>query len=377
MFLINPKILEWARNTIGMGIEEASKRLGVEADTLRKWEEGIEEAPFTKLNQFCVIYKRSSAIFLMDTIPLDNYPKDFRNHIENYTESLQRETLIAFRKARQIQTNFINIIGETVNPFIQEINNFKDDKDIESLVQKIQEIFGEEYSYTKRSVNDYEQLNYWKDKFAQLNILIIDLGFDRNDARAFLIYDNTAPIICLNTNDSPKARIFSIFHELSHLILKQSSLDSTKDFLDMKNKEEAYCNQFAGEFLVPKALLLKKLDSMDTNNQDLEHLLDTLSRTFVVSKYVILISLHKNNMIDKNEFNIHKSKLEDSYKQFEQRRKGSGGNYYSNYIVNNGKKYIQTVFNAFNSSKLSYNETLDYLGVKAENLSNIEYRAFK
>lgn len=377
MFLINPKVLVWARNTIGMGVDEASRKLGVGIDTLKQWEEGTEETPFRKLNRLSDVYKRSSAVFLMDSVPTDNYPKDFRDHIEGYTEDLQKETLMAFRKARQIQTNFVNLIGQRPNLFIQKITTVNNLTDVKSLVRKVQEILEEDYSYINRFRNEYEQLSYWKDKLSQLDILIVDLGFDRNDARAFLIYDDSAPIICLNTNDSPKARIFSIFHELAHIILKKSSLDNIEDFWDMKSNEEAFCNQLAGDFLVPREQLLAKLEGLDYKSYDLDSLLEVLGKIFVVSSYAILISLYKNQIVDSKQFNTQKLKLTNSYKQFNQARRSAGGNYYSNYIVNNSKKYIQTVFNAYNSNKLSYSETLGYLGVKAESLPNIEYLAFK
>ena len=42
--------------------------------------------------------------------------------------------------------------------------------------------------------------------------------------RALCIYFDEYPIIVLNSADSPNARIFSLFHELTHLILGQCAI---------------------------------------------------------------------------------------------------------------------------------------------------------
>ena len=41
---VTPTVLRWARMTINMSVEEAARRLGVDAATLERWEEG-EDLP--------------------------------------------------------------------------------------------------------------------------------------------------------------------------------------------------------------------------------------------------------------------------------------------------------------------------------------------
>ena len=65
-FFINPEILKWARITIGYSFEMAAKKLGVDVEKLKKWEEGLEEAPIRKIRKFGEVYKRATTVFLLN-----------------------------------------------------------------------------------------------------------------------------------------------------------------------------------------------------------------------------------------------------------------------------------------------------------------------
>lgn len=73
------------------------------------------------------------------------------------------------------------------------------------------------------------------------------------DFRGFCIYNELAPVIFINTNDSKSAQLFTLIHELSHLWINGSSL-SDLDELN-HDKEEMFCNQVAAEYLVPSIFL--------------------------------------------------------------------------------------------------------------------------
>ena len=67
-FCINPVLLKWARETIGLSIEMAAKKINVDSDVLKKWEEGIVETPTKKIKKLSEIYKRPTTVFLMNKL---------------------------------------------------------------------------------------------------------------------------------------------------------------------------------------------------------------------------------------------------------------------------------------------------------------------
>ena len=71
------------------------------------------------------------------------------------------------------------------------------------------------------------------------------------------LYDSEFPIIYIN-NSMPKTRqIFTLFHELSHLLFKTGGIDKIRDtYVNSLSGDdrriEIFCDKFAGDFLVPE-----------------------------------------------------------------------------------------------------------------------------
>ena len=91
------------------------------------------------------------------------------------------------------------------------------------------------------------------------------------DCRGFVFNLSPLPIIVINDSDSYGAQLFSLMHELGHLLYGgKNVLDSGDGFLDagwdqdqsipnQDSEEEKICNRFAAEILVPAAALLQEL----------------------------------------------------------------------------------------------------------------------
>lgn len=111
---------------------------------------------------------------------------------------------------------------------------------------------------------------------------------DLDIARGIAFYDDKTPIIGINEEDRPPAKTFSIIHELTHLLKRQSSLCNEMYGAFSANQEEVFCNAVAGEVLVPQDALravLKKWKSDDVFSiDDIQGIADRFS----VSKEVIL-----------------------------------------------------------------------------------------
>ena len=115
------------------------------------------------------------------------------------------------------------------------------------------------------------------------------------DARAFSLLDSELPVIVINTKDSLNARIFSLFHELGHILLNREGICDPGSYPESPMKTgsvEIFCNRFAGAVLVPINQLLSRSqvrymkDSGEREWQD--RILRNLSNEFKVSQEVVL-----------------------------------------------------------------------------------------
>ena len=77
---VAPKILIWARESIGRNIEEVAKRLKVSENTVTSWESGQKNPTLLQLEKLAkTIYKRPLAAFFLPSPPTEPAPPtDFR-----------------------------------------------------------------------------------------------------------------------------------------------------------------------------------------------------------------------------------------------------------------------------------------------------------
>ena len=64
-----------------------------------------------------------------------------------------------------------------------------------------------------------------------------------NEVHGFCYSDNLPNCIVVNSRHPYNARIFTIFHELAHIINNNSGICITEDLLS-NQKEELFCNEF-------------------------------------------------------------------------------------------------------------------------------------
>ncbi len=117
--------------------------------------------------------------------------------------------------------------------------------------------------------------------------------------------DDQFPVIVVSTKDSYNGKIFSLFHELLHLVFKTGGIFRSfnlSSFSPDSRKIEILCNRITGIFLVPQKYLLKepiiikKKSKKDWTEPDLED----LSHKYKVSKEVILRRLLDLKLTNQN-----------------------------------------------------------------------------
>jgi transcriptional regulator with XRE-family HTH domain len=101
---INPKVLEWARESMGLQPLEVSKRLNISEKTVIAWEEGNKTPSTSSLNKLASLYKRPLAALLLPSVPDEPpLPTDFRQLPNLQKHRLTKETRLSIRRARRYQ----------------------------------------------------------------------------------------------------------------------------------------------------------------------------------------------------------------------------------------------------------------------------------
>jgi Zn-dependent peptidase ImmA (M78 family) len=235
-----------------------------------------------------------------------------------------------------------------------------------------------ELQFSWRDRQRYKPLNGWKNALESVGALVFHFtDVEPTEVRAFALAANPYPVISLNGADSPNGRIFSLAHELGHLLLGEGVACDLEDFTRLEAPPvaaETFCNRFAGSFLVPAASLLERPE-VDTAGPETEWStedLDAIGLDYGVSREVVLrrlLTLEKTSLLHyqntRNElltlpFAAHDATGRPSYVQM--------------VVRNLGKHYARLVIDAYRVDRISGADVVDFLGVKLKHLPRIEER---
>lgn len=342
---INSAMMKWAREYAGFTHGYEEKLPENIKSKYKSWENGENFPTWNQLREVSKKYHIPTAFFFMDCPPnFDNLPNmiNYRKLVADSIYEANSPNLINnIRKSETRREIYLDLLNE-LNEDIPLFRVPKLEHDTKIFSNYIREILGISLSSQKswyKEVNHYTFLNKWKEVLNEkLGVLIFETeGVLLEEMRALCIFHEKIPIILLNGKDSVNGRIFSLFHELTHLLLGESAICGD----DENTQEEIFCNAVAGEFLVPEydlSISIKGVGDLLSDNS-----LKRLYHSYGVSEHVIIRRLLDTNKISRKDYISYINSCEESFSK----SSGSGGNYLNNMIKYNSKAYYSVILDAY------------------------------
>ena len=319
---IEPSILIWARESIGMTKEKVAKLFNLSENVVSKWESGRKKPTISQIKKLARIYRRPLAVFFLPEPPHElPLPDDFRTLPEG-KKPLSSTTLLAIRRARRLQYLALELAESTDYEIQVKVGRASISDDPEEIANKTRIHIGIDVQTQFKWKNDIEAFNEWRRAIEDLGVLVLQLPLPIEESRGFSL-PNIPPVIVINAKDHIRARIFSLFHEYGHLLL------DTGGICDWENQEnqnipsgmngsvEKFCNYFAGAFLVPKdALLNHSLIRAEMRIVDVsDECIVKIAKDFKVSREVILRRLVTLKLADWDLYEMKYKKWKEKYEQ--------------------------------------------------------------
>jgi Zn-dependent peptidase ImmA (M78 family)/transcriptional regulator with XRE-family HTH domain len=255
----NPRMLVWARETMGMDLAHAAQKAHVPQERLKSWESGSSRPSLPELARLSGLYHRPLAVFFLPEPPQDRCPpRDFRHLPGGRTRSISPDLRLAIRRAELRQDLAAELLEKEPGKIRDLLGSVSTADSPTGVASNARALVGIDVS-TQMSWKDASYaLNSWIFAMESVGVLVFQaLGVDVNEMRGLSLHDPVAPVILLNTADAVTARVFSLFHELGHLLLGAAGLCNLDTTARTSCAEEIFCNAFAGEFLVPADALLQ------------------------------------------------------------------------------------------------------------------------
>lgn len=369
---VNPETLKWARESINMPIEEAASRMKKDEEVLQEWEEGVSFPTYVQLEKLAYeVYKRPIAVFFFPEPPEEVGPRtSFRTLPDSKIDGLPSRFLRLFRRAQAMQTN-LEELNDGVNPTSRCI--FKDLRidprdNSHSIARQVRAYLGVDLQ-TQMGWKDVDTaLKEWRRTVESNGIFVFKDAFRLNDVSGFCLYSDEFPIVYINNSMPAGRQIFTLFHELAHLLFRTGGID-TNDTTFLRqvrgdNKRvEVLCNRFVGEFLVPERDFVQRIGAAEIDSQ----VIGQLAARYKVSWEVILRKCLDKGLIDQRQYDAGREEAKE--RAHVQRGRG---NYYYNQIAYLGDGYLGLVLGKYYQDKFSTEQLASYLNVKANHVADLE-----
>jgi Zn-dependent peptidase ImmA (M78 family) len=379
----DPDVLAWARKVMRMPREIAAKKVGVDAIVLREWEEGVGGPTFAQLREMARVYKKPVATLLRSSIPKgeDPIPEDFRLLPQNQRRELTTELVGALWRV-DLQRDVTRRLAEARDAVPEPLSlSLHLTMDPEMAGEDVRSWLGIPASSPADPYRRHD-LNQWIELIEAKSILVVQVSLVAlEEMRGCSVSDQPFPAIVLNGSDTPRGKVFTLMHELVHILLHNGGLcdleDKRTEGTSPKARIERFCNEVAATILMPRPILLRDwrvataLPTTRWTDQDLR----SLAANFGVSQEALLLRLVSIGRAPRALYQDLQPHYQRAYEDLRQTQQDTGFiRYYQRKIRDFGRPYINTVLDAYYRDDITSLEVADYLDMKLNNLSTLEER---
>jgi len=245
---VDPVRLKDLRTRIGMPLEDAADKAKVDAIQLASWEKRSEPLEIEALRRLAKVYNRNWYVFLLeDEVGDPALPHDFRR-LRSQQRKITAPTLIAFDNAGFLLQKINGLPRPEDSP--QKLAAIRG-ADAEAAAKRIRNQLGASLDEQRRFGDEYATLRYWSKLLAGAGVYTAQMSFPYKEVRAFCLRQNGTQVIVVSSQDYPRARVFSMLHELAHVLLGSTAMCRPRPDDGGHSDEEAYCNAFAAAMLMP------------------------------------------------------------------------------------------------------------------------------
>ena len=375
---ITPAVMEWCRKTAGYSIEIAAKKLDRPEADIIGWENGTIQPTLVQLRKTSEVYKQALAVFFLPEPPKGfSTLRDFRTLPDGYSEELSPELnfLISDTRMRQEWTReYLIEEGVEALPFIGKKNM---DSNSREVAKDICDTFSVTLDEQKACRSREEFLKLWLSRVEEAGVFVFRKAkINLTESRGFVLCDNYAPFIFVNSGDAKAGQLFTLIHELAHLWINESGI-SNLEFIDSRSirqetRIETFCNKVAAEVLVDTEVFLK-LFNAHSRSIEIAQRIEILSNEFNVSEEVIARKLLETGNVSLEKYKELRNKYQKRWNKHNKEAPRHEGtpSYYRLKIFNLGYAFTRVVLSAYSHGSISGCDTSMLLGVKLNNLGKL------
>ena len=376
---VQPSVIRWARESMGMSIEDVAHKLKKSSEEVMAWESEDGASPtYSQLEHLAYkVFKRPLAVFFLPAPPDEITPaREFRTLPDADLQNLQADTHVQVRKAHAYQIT-LNEVFEGRNPsgrnIAQEIP-LDMRNSVEVQARAVRKALGISLDDQLGWKSDDLALKRWREAVELLGIFVFKAPFKQKDISGFCLLDANFPLIYLNNSASKTRQTFSLLHELAHLLLNVNGISKFEaSYLSAlpvaERRIELFCNKLAAEILIPSDDFARQIAGFPRNPElAQDHQYASLASRYGVSREAVLRCFLDQERVSR-AFYEQKAKL-----WFGQKKAATGGDWYASQNTYLSDTLAREVIGRHYRNQISVEQASEFLGIKSKNFAGLQQR---
>lgn len=375
---VRPEVLRWARRSIGLSVFDVALRLKRSVEEIEAWETGDTFPSYPQLEKLAYqIYKRPLAVFFLPAPPEEASPvREFRTLPMDDLLTLAVDTHLHIRRAHAFQLALKELFGAR-NPsehcIWQELSSSRA-RSVVDQATAIRRYLGITLEEQIRWKDEDHALKRWRKAIENKGVFIFKESFEQKDISGFCLVDDQFPVVYLNNSTTKTRQVFSLLHELAHLLLSVNGLSKfdqkyIERLPDEEKQIEQFCNTIAAEILIPSNDFQIQAKQFPANiERATEQQFTDLAARYGVSREAIL-----RRFLDQGRVTVvfYKQKAEAWAAQ---QKAGGKGNWYASQNAYLSEHFAREVVSRHYKNQLSVEQAANLLGIKPKNFAGLEQR---
>ncbi len=364
---ITPAIVTWARERAGFSIDAAR----ADFRKITEWEAGESFPSYPQLERMANKFKVPVAVFFFPSPPdLPSIERTFRTLGPDQIAEIPPRIRLLLRKASAFQMELEALNGGR-NPATRLITKdlaFLPSDNIERIAAELRDYLGvtlkQQFAWRDADVASKE----WRRTLLNVGVYVFKDQFREPQYSGFCLYDDEFPIIYVNNTTAKTRQIFTLFHELAHLLFHTSGIDTERDeFINRldgdEQRIEVICNRLAACMLVPE----NRFDEAFEGKSPTQATAAELAQLFCVSREAIYRKFLDREYITAADYEKAAQRWAS-----QRQRPAAGGDHYNTKIAYLGVEYVNLAFQQFYQNRIDYRQLAEILDTKPRNLSRLE-----
>ncbi len=370
---VQGRVLSWARETANLSVTEVAEKLKKTPEIIEAWEEGASAPSYAQLEALAYdLYKRPLALFFLPAPPDEPRAQtEFRSLPAEDLVALDRDTVFLIRKARAFHHALDELYGgraPAASPLWKEVP-LSERRSIDAQAGAVRDALGVTLEMQRAWKDDDQALKEWRRRIEARGVFVFKHAFKQREISGFCLVDDELPLIMINNSTTKTRQIFSLVHELAHVLVRRSGISTfgEREIERLPNADrevERFCNAVAAEILVPSTDFESQAIRWTTPPAEADDAqYATLAERYHVSREVILRRFLDRGQVSRE---FYRAKT-DAWGAQKAEKSGSGGNYYATQGAYLSETFVREVFSRYSRRLINQFDAAELIGLAPKN----------